>query len=252
MQAIQARHTRELEARNEEVEAANRLKSEFLANMSHELRTPLHTVIGFAELLGEQLKGPLNDDQKRFVQHIYRDSRHLLNLINEVLDLSKIEAGKVRLQLETLQLAKVLEDALSSIRQQGNSKDLSITVRVGPSISIRADRLRLRQVLYNLLSNAVKFTHAGGRIEVSATIEKDFARISVQDTGIGIAREYHESVFETFQQVGEVAVGTREGTGLGLAISKRLVEEHGGHIWVESEAGKGSRFTFTIPLEAGQ
>ena len=249
IRAIQARHTKELEARNAEIEGANRLKSEFLANMSHELRTPLHTVIGFAELLAEELKGPLNDDQKRFVQHIHRDSHHLLNLINEVLDLSKIEAGKVQLHLETLQLEDVLKDSLSSIRQQGNKKDLSIGVRIDPSISVRADRLRLRQVLDNLLTNAVKFTPQGGSIEVSANTEKDVAQISVRDTGVGIAREYHESVFETFQQVGEMAVGTREGTGLGLAISKRLVEQHGGRIWVESELGKGSRFTFTIPLE---
>jgi PAS domain S-box-containing protein len=248
IQSIRAKHTKELEARNAEVEAANRHKSEFLANMSHELRTPLHTVIGFAELLGEELKGPLNDDQKRFIQHIHRDSRHLLNLINDVLDVSKIEAGKMRLHPETLQLVEVLEDAVSSIRH-GNKKGLSISVQVDPSISVRADRLRLRQILYNLLSNAAKFTADSGRIDVSANIDRNFAQISVQDNGIGIAKEYHESVFEMFHQVGEMAVGTREGTGLGLAISKRLVEEHGGRIWVESEPGKGSRFTFTIPLD---
>jgi PAS domain S-box-containing protein len=250
LQAIRTEYTRELELRNREIEKANRHKSAFLANMSHELRTPLHTVIGFSELLAEQTKGPLNDDQKRFVNHIRKDSQHLLALINEVLDLSKIEAGKVQLRRETLDMAAVLEDALSSIRPRGLEKSLEIGTHVSGPVLVNGDRLRMKQILYNLLSNAVKFTPAGGRIEVDAGIVDEFAQISVRDTGIGVAPEEHDSIFEAFQQAGAAEEGMRQGTGLGLPITRRLVEEHGGRIWIESEPGRGSRFTFTIPLKA--
>ena len=249
LQAVQAKYTRELELRNQEIEKATRHKSEFLANMSHELRTPLHTVIGFSELLAEETKGPLNDSQKRFVGHIHRDSQHLLTLINEILDLSKIEAGKLQLRREPLDIAEVLDDALSSIRPQALQKSISIEMSAAGPLRINGDRLRLKQILYNLLSNAVKFTPDGGRIQIEAEPVNGFARISVNDSGIGIAPQHHESIFDTFHQVGENAIGTREGTGLGLPITRRLVEGHGGRIWLDSEPGKGSRFTFTIPLE---
>ncbi len=247
LRALREEYTRELEIRNQEVERANRLKSEFLANMSHELRTPLHTVIGFSELLGEEMKGPLNADQKRFVGHIHKDAQHLLTLINEILDLSKIEAGKVQLSLETLDIRDVIEDALASIRPQGAAKSIQIETNVPGSILVQGDRVRARQVLYNLLSNAVKFTPPGGRVGVEADREDGFVRVSVVDTGVGIAPEEHESIFDKFHQVGAATTGMREGTGLGLPITRRLVEEHGGRIWLESEPGKGSRFTFTIP-----
>jgi signal transduction histidine kinase len=215
--------------------------------MSHELRTPLHTVIGFSELLNEEMKGPLNSDQKRFVSHIHKDAQHLLTLINDILDLSKIEAGKVTLNRENLDLSAVLEDALSSLRPQFVAKSIRLETNVPRSISIDGDRVRTRQILYNLLSNAAKFTPAGGRVSVDVSCADGFAEISVSDTGIGIPPQEHESIFDKFHQVVAATSGMREGTGLGLPITRRLVEEHGGRIWLESEPGKGSRFTFTIP-----
>ena len=248
LQAVQTSYTRELEFRNREIERANRHKSEFLANMSHELRTPLHTVIGFSELLSEESKGPLNADQKRFIDHIHKDSQHLLALINEILDLSKIEAGKLELRKEPLDIGAMLDDVLSSIRPQCLEKAIAIERHVDGPLVVDGDRIRVKQILYNLLSNAVKFTPNGGRVQIDASPADGFGRISVTDTGIGIPHEEHESVFDTFHQVG--APGMREGTGLGLPITRRLVERHGGRIRLESEPGRGSRFTFTIPLKA--
>jgi PAS domain S-box-containing protein len=250
LQALQKQYTGELELRNREIEQANRLKSEFLANMSHELRTPLHTVIGFAELLAEETKGPLNSSQKRFVNHIHKDAQHLLALINEILDLSKIEAGRLQLQREALDLGSVLEEALSSIRPQAAAKSIEIESNIPLLVSVDGDRMRVKQILFNLLSNAVKFTPEGGHIRVAVTSSEGFAQVSVSDTGIGIPASEHDSIFDKFHQVGESTSGVREGTGLGLPITKRLVEEHGGQIWLESEPGKGSRFTFILPLMA--
>jgi PAS domain S-box-containing protein len=245
-----AAHNRELALRNLEVERANRLKTEFLASMSHELRTPLHTIIGFSELLGEGLQGPLNDKQKRFVDHIHRDSLHLLELINDILDLSKIESGRIELRPEALDLTAVVEEALSSIRPLGQVKSLVIQTSIAPEIAaIHADPLRIKQILVNLLSNAVKFTPAGGRIEIAAVQAGDFVQISVTDSGVGVPAREHEAIFDIFHQVGATTKGVREGTGLGLAITKRLVEQHGGAITVSSEPGKGSCFTFSIPLQ---
>jgi len=257
IQALNESFTRELstanqqlELRNREVERANRLKSEFLASMSHELRTPLHTIIGFSELLAEELEGPLNEKQKRFMSHIHQDSLHLLELINEVLDLSKIEAGRLELRLETFDLIAAVDEALSSAKALGAQKSIAIESHVPGGISLYGDRLRVKEILYNLLSNAVKFTPDGGKIRLEATLEPASITISIIDTGIGIAPDKHESVFNKFYQVGSTTKGVREGTGLGLAITKRLVEQHGGKIWVESEPGKGSRFSFTLPLMA--
>jgi PAS domain S-box-containing protein len=248
VRAMQESYTKELELRNREVERANQLKSEFLASMSHELRTPLHTVIGFAELLGEEIEGPLNEKQKRFIQHIHKDSLHLLELINDVLDLSKIEAGRLKIHRETFDIAAAVEEALTSIQQAAAAKSLVIETDVCVPAGILADRLRFRQILYNLLSNAVKFTPERGKIRVEARLLDGFAEIAVTDTGVGIPREQQEAVFDKFYQVGATTKGVREGTGLGLAITKALVEEHGGRIWVDSEPGKGSRFTFTIAI----
>jgi len=257
IRAIQQNYTKDLAAknqelaeRNQEVERANRLKSEFLAGMSHELRTPLHTIIGFSELLAEELEGPLNEKQKRFMSHIHKDSLHLLDLINDVLDLSKIEAGKIELRPEVFDLRQPLDEVLASINPQAAAKSIAIDTLVGMERALLADRVRVRQILFNLLSNAVKFTPEGGRIRVEAHPCDEFVEVSVTDTGIGIPSAEHATVFDKFYQVGNTTKGVREGTGLGLAITRSLVEEHGGRIWLESEVGKGSRFTFTIPFES--
>ena len=256
MKALHETFTRELSAtnqqlelRNREVERANRLKSEFLASMSHELRTPLNTIIGYSELLKEELKGPLNETQKRFMSHIHRDSLHLLELINEVLDLSKIEAGHLELHPETFEIAVAMDETLSSIRALAAPKSITVERRSADGIALYADRVRFKEILYNLLSNAVKFTPDGGQVWIESSVDGNAVlNISVVDTGIGIAAEEHQSVFDKFYQVGPTTKGVREGTGLGLAITKRLVEQHGGKLWVESELGKGSRFTFALPF----
>jgi PAS domain S-box-containing protein len=251
LRAMRENYTRELELRNREVERANQLKSEFLASMSHELRTPLHTVIGFAELLSEELEGPLNEKQKRFIGHIHKDSMHLLELINDVLDLSKIEAGGLRIHREAFDVGTSVDEALASIRPSAAAKSITIETDISVSAAVFADRLRFKQILFNLLSNAVKFTPERGRICVEARFRDEFMEISVSDTGIGIPKEQHEAIFDRFYQVGATTKGVREGTGLGLAITKALIEEHGGRISVESEIGKGSRFTFTIATGRG-
>jgi signal transduction histidine kinase len=250
LRAMQETFTRELQSSNREIERADRLKTEFLSSMSHELRTPLHTIIGFSELLAEELKSPLNDDQKRFIQHINRDSEHLLDLINEILDLSKIEAGRLELRRGTFNMAVAIEELLASIRPHSEANVIRIETCLDATITLNADPLRFRQILCNLVSNAIKFTPEGGRIYVDALRHDGFVEISVKDNGIGVPKDEHESIFEKFHQASETTRVVREGTGLGLAITKALVEQHGGDIWLESEPGKGSRFTFTIPLEA--
>jgi PAS domain S-box-containing protein len=248
LRAMRENYTRELELRNREVERANQLKSEFLASMSHELRTPLHTVIGFAELLNEEIEGPLNEKQKRFIGHIHKDSMHLLDLINDILDLSKVESGRLRIEREVFEVAQSVEEALDSIRPGAAAKNIGIEAEIAVSTAIFADRVRFKQILYNLLSNAVKFTPERGKIRVEAQLREDFVEISVSDTGIGIPKEQLEAIFDKFYQVGATTKGVREGTGLGLAITRALIEHHGGRIWVKSELGKGSRFTFTIAI----
>ena len=245
---MQDAYTRELEARNREVERANRLKSEFLASMSHELRTPLHTIIGFTELLSEELQGPVNAKQRRFLDHIHKDSLHLLALINDILDISKIESGRVQLRRSSFDVGTALEDTLGSLRQQAAAKAIQVEIELEQLPAIFADHLRFKQILFNLLSNALKFTPEGGHVQVHAAVRDGCLETSVQDTGIGIPQDQQEAVFDKFYQVGSTTKGVREGTGLGLAITKALVEEHGGRIWVESEPGRGSCFTFTIPL----
>ena len=237
----------ELEARQKEADRLNRLKSEFLASMSHELRTPLHTIIGFADLLGEENDGPLNEKQRRFLRHIQEDSEHLLGLINDVLDLSKIEAGAVSLRIEDVSLAALISDAVNAIRPRAAIKSLALdTSGIFPGL-VAVDPMRLKEVFYNLLSNAVKFTPEGGDITLQTEEEGRFVRITVSDSGIGIPADQLEQVFEKFYQVGYAASGVREGTGLGLAICRRLIEMHGGRIWIESAPGCGSHFHFTVP-----
>jgi PAS domain S-box-containing protein len=238
----------QLEVRNREVERANRQKNEFLASMSHELRTPLHTIIGFSELLTEQLEGPLGDKQQRFVGHILQDARHLLELINEVLDISKIESGKLELKRESFDFSQCVEEVLAGIRHQAATKNITLENKNHFHDSLHADRLRMKEILYNLLSNAVKFTPEGGRVWVEGFSEGGTLHVSVSDTGIGIPEEEHPSIFEKFYQVGDTTGGVREGTGLGLPITKHLVELHGGSINVESRPGQGSSFHLTFPL----
>ena len=237
----------QLEIRNREVERANRLKSEFLASMSHELRTPLHTIIGFADLLAEELKGALNPNQKRFVGHIQQDSRHLLALINDILDLSKIESGRIELHPELFKAADAIEETITGLRSLAENKQILISEVLDTNLTITADRLRFKEIFYNLVSNAIKFTPDKGRIAVEYRAEPDATYFAVTDTGVGIQLAEQQAIFDKFYQLGSTTRGVREGTGLGLAITKSLVEMHGGRIWVESTPGAGSRFQFLIP-----
>jgi PAS domain S-box-containing protein len=244
-----AEKNRQLEQRNRDVEKANRLKSEFLASMSHELRTPLHTIIGFAELLAEEIEGPLNEKQHKFLSYIRHDAAHLLELINDILDLSKIESGRMTLRQEPLSMREIFDEVLNSIRPLAATKGIAVQNQIGEVPAVFGDRVRLKEVGYNLLSNAVKFTPESGHIWVSASCDDGLVGVTVADTGIGIAAHEHQAIFENFYQVGATTKGVREGTGLGLPITRRLVELHGGSIWLESAPGEGSRFTFTIPTE---
>ena len=236
----------QLEERNLEVERANTLKSQFLANMSHELRTPLNAILGFSELLQENVSS-LTDKHKRWLEHIQKGGKHLLQLVNDILDLSKIEAGQVKFTLESFPVEEAIPEVLSNIVYLASIKKIQVDVNSQPGIVAFADRVRLKQIMYNLLNNAVKFTPESGHITVEVSQEGPSIRISVSDSGIGIRSEDQEVIFNEFHQVGETTRGVKEGTGLGLAITKRLVEQQGGTISVESEIGKGSRFIITLP-----
>jgi PAS domain S-box-containing protein len=242
-----AASNQELELRNREVERATQMKSKFLASMSHELRTPLNAIVGFSDLLADGTPGALNAKQKRFVGHIKQGSTHLLQLINDILDLSKIEAGQLELRCEDFQIKTALPEVLSTIRPLAMVKKVQIEQKMESDQHVYADRVRFKQILYNLLSNAVKFTPKAGRIDIECHRDGNLVCISVTDTGVGIRAEDQAVIFEEFRQVEGPAGTTQEGTGLGLAITKRLVEQQGGRISLESEFGKGSRFTFTLP-----
>jgi signal transduction histidine kinase len=232
-----------------EVEAANRNKSEFLANMSHELRTPLNAIIGFSEVLSERMFGELNEKQADYIGDILQSGRHLLSLINDILDLSKIEAGRMELELSDFDLPGTVENALTLVRERAFRRGITLERTVDERLgTIRADERKVKQVLVNLLSNAVKFTPEGGKIDVRVAMNDREAAISVTDNGVGITPEDQEKVFEEFRQVGTVSRKV-EGTGLGLAISRKFVELHGGKIWVTSQVGTGSTFAFTLPLQ---
>jgi PAS domain S-box-containing protein len=238
---------KELEVRNRDVEKANRLKSEFLASMSHELRTPLNSIIGFGDLLAEGRAGDLNQKQKRFLGHIQNGARHLLELINDILDLSKIEAGRLELRYETFGVVPALNEVLASVKPLATTKSILLE-SAAEDVQVYADRVRFKEILYNLISNALKFTPDTGRVWVESGVRDGLLYMSVCDTGIGIPTEEHHSIFDKFHQVAASTKGVREGTGLGLAITKRLIELHGGRIWLESEPGKGSQFHFVLPL----
>jgi signal transduction histidine kinase/CheY-like chemotaxis protein len=241
-----AEANKELERQNREVERATQLKSQFLASMSHELRTPLNAIIGFSDLLAEKTAGNLTDKQKRFVEHVRTGARHLLQLINDILDLSKIESGLLELRRETFSASEAMPEVLSVIRPLAMAKKIRIE-HAEEAFSLYADRVRFKQILYNLLSNALKFTPEGGSVHVEGSSNGSLVCISVSDTGIGIRPEDQKLIFEEFRQAGETTRGVKEGTGLGLAITKRLVERQGGTIRVTSELGKGSCFSFTLP-----
>jgi len=247
VRTLQEGYMNELEMRQKEAERLNQLKSDFIASVSHELRTPLHTIIGFAELLAEDAQGPLNEKQKKFLRHIHADSEHLLGLINDVLDLSRIEAGALNLHSESVPLQAIVSQTMSAIRPYADSR--AVSLRQGDRLDLRvvADPMRLRQILTNLLNNGVKFSEAKGEVFVDAVIDEGFVKITVSDTGLGIPPKECIRIFDKFHQVDVAPVEVREGTGLGLAICKQLVEMQGGKIWVESEPKKGSRFHFTLP-----
>jgi signal transduction histidine kinase len=239
----------ELERKGAELEVAGRHKSEFLANMSHELRTPLNAIIGFSEVLLEQMFGPLNDRQRDYLGDIWSSGRHLLSLINDILDLAKIEAGRMELDVVEFDLTADIDSALMLVREGAGRKGITLQATVdGRLTSVWADERKIKQVLLNLLSNAIKFTPEGGRIEIRAVPADGAVEVSVRDTGVGIAPEDHAAVFEEFRQVGATPA-RQEGTGLGLALCRKFVELHGGHIAVASAVGVGSTFTFTIPLK---
>lgn len=246
---------RELELRQKEAEferlraeAATRAKSEFLANMSHELRTPLTAVMGFSEVLLREIPGNLNEKQKEYLQDIYQSGEHLLNLINEILDLSKIEAGKLELELEMFDIEDLIEESLIFFKEKAMKHNIMVHKRLGEEIGeLYADRRKVKQVLVNLLSNAFKFTPDGGTITVEVQRQDNEVVFSVEDTGPGISEEDQKRLFRPFEQLQSPLTKKVKGTGLGLHLSKRLVELHGGRIWVKSELGKGSMFSFSIP-----
>ena len=247
--AIQnARLFREIEVKSRQLEAASQHKSEFLANMSHELRTPLNAILGFSEVLAQGMFGAVNEKQTEYLHDILESGRHLLSLINDILDLSKIEAGRMELELSDFDLPQAIQNALTLVRERALRRGIALQDVIDPRlVGIRADERKVKQVLLNLLSNAIKFTPEGGRIEVRAAPTDGLVEVSVADTGIGIAPEDVEAVFEEFRQVG-TADKKAEGTGLGLSLAKKFVELHGGRISVKSELGRGSTFSFTLPV----
>ncbi|HID11961.1 MAG TPA: PAS domain S-box protein, partial [Candidatus Latescibacteria bacterium] len=255
----------ELDLQRRRAEDASRAKSMFLANMSHELRTPLNAILGFGQLLRVDAAGPLNDRQKRYVDHILESGRHLLDIINDILDLSRVEAGKVEMRVEPVSVEDLVRQGLSMVQMKARNHNISLSMEVGEGLDkVPVDPRMFKQILFNLLSNAVKFTPDGGKVRVTAKrakpddlpkrletegLDGEWAMVSVSDTGIGIAPEDQERIWREFEQVDNDLSRRYEGTGLGLPLTKRLVELHGGRIWVESEPGKGSTFTFVLPLE---
>jgi signal transduction histidine kinase len=240
----------ELERLYGELEAASRHKSEFLASMSHELRTPLNAIIGFSQVLRERMFGDVNAKQEEYLDDILVSAYHLLSLINDVLDLSKVEAGQIELDIAPFSLRETLESGVVMVRERASDEGVRVELSAESAIDpVEGDARRVRQVVFNLLANAVKFTPEGGAVDVSACRLNGEVRVSVSDTGPGIAPEDRERIFEEFQQT-DVGLDVGEGTGLGLALSKRLVELHGGRIWVDSEVGAGSTFVFTLPARS--
>jgi len=245
---------RRLEATNqellrakEEAERGSRFKDQFLSTMSHELRTPLNAVLGFSDLLADESYGPLNDRQRRYVEHIHTGGKHLLTLISDILDLSKIEAGRMELTNESLRVEAIFGEVLSVMRPLADKKSQCLSKKSQPGLVVRADSVRFKQVLMNLLGNAIKFTPKGGSIELGAHLAGGRVRVEVRDNGPGIPPAEQQRIFEAFYRLHELGKKT-EGTGLGLAITHRLVELHGGELTLDSEVGKGSCFYFSLPV----
>ncbi len=246
-----ARLFRALEGKTRELEVASRHKSEFLASMSHELRTPLNAVIGFSDVLLERMFGEINVRQEEYLRDIRDSGRHLLELINEILDLSKVEAGRMELEPALVSLPAILEHGLSMVREHAARRDVTLTLEIEPGLDdVWADELRLKQVVLNLLTNAVKFNVDGGAVVVAASRQDGDALVTVSDTGPGIADAERDRIFEAFQRGGRGARTATEGTGLGLTLSRRIVELHGGRLWLEDDDGAGSTFAFAVPLGA--
>jgi len=239
----------EVQAKSAQLETANRHKSEFLANMSHELRTPLNAIIGFSEVLGERYFGELTGKQEEYVKDIHGSGRHLLSLINDILDLSKIEAGRLELELTEFDLRSAIDNSITLVKERAQRHGISLKLELAQELGIvHADERKFRQIMLNLLSNAVKFTPDGGSVSVTAKPNEDSVEISVADTGPGIAPEDHAAVFEEFKQVGSNSAHKAEGTGLGMPLAKRFVELHGGRIRLDSAPGQGATFTISLPL----
>jgi signal transduction histidine kinase len=238
----------EIDEKNRQLELASRNKSEFLANMSHELRTPLNAIIGFSELLLDKMVGTLTPKQNEYVRDILASGKHQLSVINDVLDLSKVEAGRLDLERSTFSVSKAVTDAVALVRARATQHGIALTEQVEPQLGhVDADQRKVKQVLVNLLSNAVKFTPDGGRVAVRVYCENGEVAVAVSDTGPGIAPADVRLIFREFGQT--ASARGHEGTGLGVARAKRIVELHGGRIWVESDAGRGSTFTFTLPTD---
>lgn len=234
---------------NEKLSRATQAKSEFLAHMSHELRTPLSIIIGFSELMIDKAMGKINDKQRQCLSDILDSTQHMLNLINDVLDLSKIESGKMELKLKNIALSKVIESLTRTMMPILTPRKQSLDVKIEDGLPpVYADKAKIKQVLLNLLSNATWFSPDGGKLKIEAVRKGDWCQVSVIDNGIGINKENQEQIFEPFCQLDNPLTRKKNGTGLGLTLVKQIIERHGGRIWVKSEYGRGSRFIFTLPL----
>ena len=239
----------ELEFQTRRAVDANRQKSEFLANMSHELRTPLNAVIGFSEVLLDKLFGPLNEKQAEYLNDILDSGRHLLSLINDILDLSKIEAGKMELEFSEFSIPELISLSINLMKEKAAKHGIGISIDIDDNLqNLLADQRKIKQVIFNLLSNALKFTPDGGRVGITIVEEDEFIKFCVWDSGIGISIENQERIFGEFQQADGSMTKRFEGAGLGLAIVKKFVELHGGRVWILSKLNLGSRFYFTIPI----
>ncbi|MFC2008031.1 ATP-binding protein [Chloroflexota bacterium] len=234
---------------NEELRQATQVKNEFMAHMSHELRTPLNVIIGFSELMIDKVPGEINEEQRQCLDDILDSGKHLLGLINGILDLSKIESGKMDINLKNVWMTSLIQSLSNTAKAMLTPRKQVLKISVEEGLPpVRADRAKIRQVLLNLLGNASKFTPDGGQLRIETAVENGCCRLSVVDNGVGIRKEDQGGIFEPFCQLDNSPSGETRGSGLGLAIARQIVERHGGRIWVESKYGKGSRFSFTLPL----